>query len=54
MTGFKGLIIKVNLSEQIVTKETIDLGIAKKFIGGSGLSAYYYYKDIIRYDYVTE
>ena len=35
MTGFKGLIIKVNLSEQIVTKETIDLdeleGYAKEW-----------------------
>lgn len=49
MTGFKGCIIRVNLSKQIATKESIDIDTAKKFIGGSGLSAYYYYKNIIKY-----
>ena len=49
MSGFKGCIIRVNLSKQIATKESIDIDTAKKFIGGSGLSAYYYYKNIIKY-----
>jgi len=49
MSGFRGTIIKVNLSKQIVTKEPLNLKNAKKFIGGSGLSAYYFYKDISKY-----
>ncbi|NHJ85344.1 MAG: aldehyde ferredoxin oxidoreductase family protein [Asgard group archaeon] len=46
MTGYRGKIIRVNLNEKTYAIENLDYDIARKFVGGSGLGAYYYYKDI--------
>ncbi len=41
--GYREIILRVNLTTKQITKESLDLEGAKKFVGGSGLGAYYYY-----------
>ena len=37
MYGYRGTILRVNLTDQMITKEKLDLDMAKKFLGGRGL-----------------
>lgn len=43
MSGFRGKLLRVNLSEKKITEEELDPTIGKEFLGGSGLGAYLYY-----------
>lgn len=42
--GYRNNVLKVNLSNHTFSTESLDLEAAKKFVGGSGLGAYYYFK----------
>ena len=42
--GYRNVILRVNLTTKKVSTEPLDMEGAKKFIGGSGLGAYYYFK----------
>ncbi len=42
--GYRGKILHVNLTSGVVKKEVLDMKAAKRFVGGSGLAAYYYFK----------
>lgn len=44
--GYRGEIIRINLSTKEVKIEILDYTGAKQFVGGSGLGAFYYYKYI--------
>lgn len=46
MAGYCGTILRVNLSTGKITKEKLDLALAKKFIGGRGLGTYFLAKEI--------
>ena len=37
MHGYRGTILRVNLTEQTIQKEALDLDMARKYIGGRGL-----------------
>jgi aldehyde:ferredoxin oxidoreductase len=37
MSGYNGMVLRVDLTAKKVTKEKLDLQLAKKFIGGRGL-----------------
>ncbi|RLI12754.1 MAG: aldehyde ferredoxin oxidoreductase, partial [Candidatus Hecatellales archaeon] len=39
-------ILRVNLSEQSIKEEKVPIEVAKKFIGGKGLAAYYLYREL--------
>ncbi|MGC8608754.1 MAG: aldehyde ferredoxin oxidoreductase N-terminal domain-containing protein, partial [Thermoplasmata archaeon] len=45
MYGYAGKILKVDLTENKITEESLDISIAKKFLGGLGLASYYLYRD---------
>ncbi|NPD90143.1 MAG: iron-containing alcohol dehydrogenase [Asgard group archaeon] len=42
--GYRGEIVKVNLTSKAVSVDPLDSQAALKFVGGSGLGAYYYYQ----------
>ena len=42
--GYRGKILHVNLTSGVVRHEVLDMKAAKRFVGGSGLAAYYYFK----------
>ena len=44
ISGYRGKILRINLTEREVKTEPLDEENARKFVGGSGLGAYYYYK----------
>ncbi len=44
ISGYRGKILRINLTEKEVKTEPLDEENARKFVGGSGLGAYYYYK----------
>ncbi len=46
MTGYNGVILRVNLTEKTIQKEKLDLEIAKKFIGGRGLGTKLYVDEV--------
>ena len=46
MAGYREQILRVNLSTREIRKENLNLKAALKFVGGSGLAAYYYYQFI--------
>ncbi|MDL1969659.1 MAG: aldehyde ferredoxin oxidoreductase family protein [Candidatus Desulfofervidaceae bacterium] len=46
MAGYTGTLLRVDLSNGEAKKETLDLEIAKKFIGGRGLGSYLLAKEI--------
>ncbi len=46
ISGYRGKILRINLTEREVKTEPLDEENARKFVGGSGLGAYYYYKFI--------
>lgn len=54
MKGYKRKILHINLTDHIITEETLNSYDAKKFIGGSGLSAYYYYNYLKQYEHSPE
>jgi aldehyde:ferredoxin oxidoreductase len=54
MSGFRGKILRVNLSTKEITEENLDLQIARAFLGGSGLAAYYYWQKIKNLDKIPE
>jgi aldehyde:ferredoxin oxidoreductase len=41
MAGYCGKILRINLSKREISKEDLDLELAKKFIGGRGLATYF-------------
>lgn len=46
MYGYRGTILRVNLTDNKVTKEKLDLDMAKKFIGGRGLGTKLFYDEV--------
>ena len=40
MAGYCGTILRVNLTDGTIGKETLDMEVAKKFVGGRGLGTY--------------
>ncbi len=44
--GYRGQILRINLSSRVIKKEVLDMNAAKRFVGGSGLAAYYYFKHL--------
>ncbi|MFW9852048.1 MAG: iron-containing alcohol dehydrogenase, partial [Candidatus Thorarchaeota archaeon] len=42
--GYRGQILHINLTTGVIQKEVLDINGAKRFVGGSGLAAYYYFK----------
>ncbi|NHK31749.1 MAG: aldehyde ferredoxin oxidoreductase family protein [Asgard group archaeon] len=54
MSGFRGKILRVNLSTNKITKEDLDLHIGNSFLGGSGLAAYYYWQKIKNLESIPE
>lgn len=43
-------LIRINLDRNDITTETVPPELIQKYFGGSGLSAYLYYEEIIRYE----
>ena len=41
-----GKILRIDLSKEKITNESLDLGVATEFIGGMGLGMYYLYRDL--------
>ncbi len=54
MSGFRGRILRVNLSSKEISTKKLDLEIGKKFLGGSGLAAYYYWSKIKDLDSLSD
>ncbi|NHJ49465.1 MAG: aldehyde ferredoxin oxidoreductase family protein [Asgard group archaeon] len=54
MSGFRGMILRVNLTTKEISKEKLDLDIARTFLGGSGLAAYFYWEKIKNLDSIPE
>ncbi|NHJ38536.1 MAG: aldehyde ferredoxin oxidoreductase family protein [Asgard group archaeon] len=54
MSGFRGKILKINLSSKKIVIEDLDLLIAKSFLGGSGLAAYFYWQKIKNLDSIPD
>ncbi len=46
MSGFRGKILRVNLTNKTIQQEKLDLDVATSFIGGSGLAAYFFWQKI--------
>ncbi|HEX3010639.1 MAG TPA: aldehyde ferredoxin oxidoreductase family protein [Syntrophomonadaceae bacterium] len=46
MFGWKGQILRVNLTKKTVKKEPLDLGAAKKYLGARGLGTYLWMKEV--------
>lgn len=46
MSDYPGKLLRVDLTENIVTKETLDPDIVKKYIGGRGLGIHYLLKEM--------
>ncbi len=46
MSGFRGKVLRVNLTNKSIQQEKLDFDVATSFIGGSGLAAYYFWKKI--------
>jgi aldehyde:ferredoxin oxidoreductase len=44
--GYKGQILRIDLSSMKTINEPLDPHLAEKFLGGNGLAAYYLYKEI--------
>ena len=44
--GYNGYILRVNLSNNNISKETIDESFCRKYIGGAGFIAYYLWKEL--------
>lgn len=44
--GYKGKILRINLSSGKITKEPLDDFVVRNYIGGNGFSAYYLYKEL--------
>ncbi|NHJ33247.1 MAG: aldehyde ferredoxin oxidoreductase family protein [Asgard group archaeon] len=54
MSGFRGKILRVNLTNMAVKEEKLDLEAAQEFLGGSGLAAHYYWRHIMDYAEIPE
>ncbi|MHC4658814.1 MAG: aldehyde ferredoxin oxidoreductase family protein [Planctomycetota bacterium] len=46
MGGYRGKLLRINLSTGKINEENLDLGLAKKFIGGRGLATYFLAQEI--------
>jgi aldehyde:ferredoxin oxidoreductase len=46
MFGYMGKILRVNLTKGIITEETLEENIARKFLGGRGLGAYILFNEL--------
>ena len=46
MSGYRGKLLRVNLTSGQISTEALDLDVAKKFIGGRGLGSYYLSREI--------
>jgi len=46
MSGYCGVLLRVNLSTGQINKENLDIDIARKFIGGRGLGTYFLSQEI--------
>jgi aldehyde:ferredoxin oxidoreductase len=54
MSGFRGKILRINLTTKKVIEEKLDLNAAQEFLGGSGLAAHYYWQYIKSYNEIPE
>ncbi len=46
MAGYCGKILRINLNSNQITKEDLDMDLARKFIGGRGLGTYFLTQEI--------
>ncbi len=46
MAGYCGKLLRVNLSTGEITKEELDIALAKKFVGGRGLGSYFLAEEV--------
>lgn len=46
MKGYQGKILRVNLTDQTVKKESLDIETAQKFLGGRGLATNLFYDEV--------
>lgn len=46
MAGYNGLILRINLTNSVITKEKLDVDLARKFIGGRGLGTKLFYDEV--------
>ena len=44
--GYAGQFLRINLTERKITKEKLDEGIARKYLGGVGIGSYMLYKEV--------
>ncbi|MHA1171691.1 MAG: aldehyde ferredoxin oxidoreductase N-terminal domain-containing protein [Candidatus Heimdallarchaeota archaeon] len=54
MSGFRGKLLRINLTTKKVIEEKLDLKAAQKFLGGSGLAAHYYWYNVKNYEEIPE
>jgi len=54
MSGFRGKILRIDLTKMSIKEEKLDLKIAQEFLGGSGLAAHYYWHYIKKYKEIPE
>lgn len=46
MAGYCGKLLRINLSKREISKEDLDLELAKKFVGGRGLGTYFMTQEV--------
>ena len=46
MAGYCGKFLRINLSKREISKEELDLELAKKFVGGRGLATYFMTQEV--------
>ena len=46
MAGYTGTFLRINLSTGQIDKESLDLELATKFIGGRGLASYFLTQEV--------
>ena len=54
MSGFRGKILRIDLTNKEVKEEKLDLKAAQEFLGGSGLAAHYYWHYIKDFEEIPE
>ncbi|MCK5570376.1 MAG: aldehyde ferredoxin oxidoreductase family protein [Spirochaetes bacterium] len=45
MKGYRGLILRVNLTEKKIIKEKLSLSLVEKYLGGKGIGTYLHYQE---------
>ena len=54
MSGFRGKLLRIDLTKKKVKEEKLDLKAAQEFLGGSGLATHYYWHYIKDFEEIPE